>query len=83
MRVTAPTIAIISGGHHPEQARFLSSTEKSRLLSSLAVSLADVVERVPAGEPATCMRHDGSVVAAPGVTLRESSGETISERRRS
>lgn len=54
------------------EAAVLTAAEKARLVSSLQERLRDVLEVVPAGEPATRMRHDATLYAAPGVTLTNS-----------
>jgi hypothetical protein len=66
-----------------EVAELLNREQKARLLASLRSQLRDVLEVVPPGQPATCVRHDDSLFAAPGVNLRESAGETSGERSRS
>lgn len=50
--------------------RPLPPDEKARLVSSLQARLRDVLEVVPAGQPATRVRHSDTVYAAPGVSHR-------------
>lgn len=50
----------------------LTAAEKARLVSSLQERLRDVLEVVPAGQPATRLRHDATdltAYAAPGVSV--------------
>jgi len=58
-----------------------SASERTFQMRSLALSLCDVFERVPSGQPATCMRHDDNLFAAPGVNLRETRSENSGEGR--
>ena len=60
--------------------RGMSHSEKRALLTRLAASLRDVVEQVPSGQPATCVRHAASLPLAPSQVLRPIHSENPSER---
>jgi hypothetical protein len=64
------------------EAAVLTAEEKTRLVSSLQERLRDVLEVVPAGQPATRMRHDATLHAAPGVTVAAPSTVTNSPTRK-